>query len=307
MWSMAQKIKQVVEVDNKKLNIGSLTMSDASFKELPQSIRKESKVKTIQYLRNLILMGEYKGEMTKNNIPCYWFKRDEENVLVDKSSNVIVAAFTDQKEPIITPKVKTIQKSSATEKHQPKIIEVNGLRVDVTQITPSEHYLERVARRFEVTDRIRAIEFFQDIIINGEYLGLSYDKETLRKAHLFAKDNKAIFISEGFECVVTTYKQEGIIYDHPRYEIKNYIQKKIDKLRKLDSVMDKRLHRTTLEVNLEIAELELKLHRAKSQDKKFSYQGRINALRLHKNTLESERRLIATQLREYTNSLISFV
>jgi hypothetical protein len=304
---MAQKIKQVVEVDNKKLNVGSLTMSDASFKELPQSIRKESKVKTIPYLRNLILMGEFKGEMTKNNIPCYWFKRDEENVLVDKSSNMIIAAFTDQKEPLITPKTKTIQKGSATEKHQQKIIEVNGLRVDISQITPSEHYLERIKKRFEISDKHKAIEFYEDIIINGEYLGLSYDKDSLKQAHLFAKDNKAVFVSQGFECVVTTYKQEAVIYDHPKYEIKNYIQRKINKLRKLDTVMDKRLHRTTLEVNLEIAELELKLHRAKSQDKKFSYQGRINALRLHKNTLESERRLVATQLREYTNSLISFV
>jgi hypothetical protein len=304
---MAQKIKQVVEVDNKKLNVGSLTMSDPAFKELPQSIRKESKVKTIPYLRNIILMGEYKGEMTKNNIPCYWFKRDEENVLVDKSSNTIVAAFTDPKEPLITPKTKTIQKGCATEKHQQKIIDVNGLRVDVTQITPSEHYLERIKKRFEISDKHKAIEFYQDILINGEYLGLSYDKDSLKQAHLFAKDNKAIFVSEGFERVVTTYKQEGIIYDHPKYEIKNYIQRKINKLRKLDTVMDKRLHRTTLEVNFEIAELELKLHRAKSQDKKFAYQGRINALRLHKNAVESERRLVATQLREYTNSLISFV
>jgi hypothetical protein len=304
---MAQKIKQVVEVDGKKLNIGSLTMSDASFKELPQSIRKESKVKTIPYLRNLILMGEFKGEMTKNSIPCYWFKRDEENVLVDKTSNVIIAAFTDQKEPLITPKTKTIQKGSAIEKHRQKIIEVNGLKVDVTQITPSEHYLERIKKRFEISDKHKAIEFYEDILINGEYLGLSYDKDSLKQAHLFAKDNKAVFVSEGFERVVTTYKQEAVIYDHPKYEIKNYIQRKISKLRKLDTVMDKRLHRTTLEVNLEIAELELKLHRAKSQDKKFAYQGRINALRLHKNTIESERRLIATQLREYTNSLISFV
>jgi hypothetical protein len=304
---MAQKMKQVVEVDNKKLNIGSLTMKDSAFKELPQSIRKESKVKTIPYLRNLILMGEYKGEMTKNSIPCYWFKRDEENVLVDKSSNIIVAAFTDQKEQLITPKTKTVQKSSATEKHLPKIIEVDGLKVDVTQVTPSEHYIERLEQRFGIKDRVKAIQFFEDILINGEYLGLTYDRETLKPAHLFAKNNKAVFLSKDFECIVTTYKQETVIHEHPRYEIKNYIQKKINKLRKVDAVMDKRLHRTTLEVNLEIAELELKLHRAKSQDKKFAYQGRINALRLHKNAIESERRLIATQLREYTNSLISFV
>jgi hypothetical protein len=304
---MAQKIKQVVEVDNKKLNVGSLTMSDASFKELPQSIRKESKVKTIPYLRNLILMGEFKGEMTKNNIPCYWFKRDEENVLVDKSSNMIIAAFTDQKEPLITPKTKTIQKGSATEKHQQKIIEVNGLRVDISQITPSEHYLERIKKRFEISDKHKAIEFYEDIIINGEYLGLSYDKDSLKQAHLFAKDNKAVFVSQGFECVVTTYKQEAVIYDHPKYEIKNYIQQKINRLRRKDHIISKRLHRKTLEANLKIAQLELMLDRAKLQSKKWEYQGKINEIRLDVNAIESERRLVATQLREYTNSLISFV
>jgi hypothetical protein len=302
------KYKQVVEVESKKINVGSLGLKDSTFKEMSQSMKKESKLKTLPHLRHIVLMGEFKGEMAQNGVTGFWFKKNEENVVVDITNNTFLAAFVDQKEPLIKPKeTKTIQKESAIEKHQSKIIEINGLKVDVTQITPSEHYLERAKKRFEVTDKNKAVEFFQDIMINGEYLGITYDRVSMKKAHLFAKDNKAIFVSIDFDVVMTTYKQETVVHEHPKYEIKEFLQKKINRLRKVDSRLHKKLELTELEVNKEIAELKLLLHRAKSESKKYVYQGRINALQMHKNQVESDRRLVANQLREYTNSLISFV
>jgi hypothetical protein len=299
-------MRQIRNFENGFINVGGLTMQKSIYNQISTDIKHKTLVDTIVYLRSIVYKGEYKGEFKIGYQVGYLFKKDSENVVVDKQKNQIIAAFIDKsgevsKQPeLIEPE--EAQDQEATSKEDKSELKLN---IDIKNLKPTEHYLKRVKERFFVTDKNYATKFFQDIITNGTYVGTHYSEEH-ELAHMFVRDNIAVLVSLDLDTVITTYRRDKEFFGHVKSDIRKYLNKKINHLRKQEQIVSTRKTNHCLDINIEIAMLERSLHRAKSESKKLAYQARIDALKQHKEILDKDHKQVIDSLRGYTHSMISF-
>lgn len=317
------KVKQKILINNISYGTGSIGIKEAIYKVLPGNIKQGSMSSTLSHLRNCIQNGKYEGEFTVGSQYGYLFKYQDYNVLVDKDVRVILTAYKDEeKNPlhICKPKINKSEIQPLPLDNKPEIkvetkqevtsndntIQIGDLIIDASKINLTDHFIKRCKEKFYITDKNYARKFMDDIILNGEYIGIVKDGDFDKETHVFSRKGNAVFLSLQGDVAITVYESKRIYSPKPKELIKSIIQKRIRKLKREENKIYKRNKLSTLEINKQIADYELLKYRAKSQSKKLAYQAYINGLEELKQQYEVEHLEKAKELNDYTKSMIAF-
>ncbi|EGL17499.1 MULTISPECIES: hypothetical protein [unclassified Paenibacillus] len=183
------------------------------------------------------------------------------------------------------------------------MIEVNLKALEITS-----HAIERAKERFNILNELDIVNMCKTIIKTGVYIG-EITCEKGNKSHLFASGKKGAIISQDLSKVVTVIEyRRGHI---PDLDKKNPLHNKLvalyhsemKRLTKLEQSLLKKLKETKLYNDIEIAELNLKLYKTRSEKTKKEVEQRIAEIKnkfeeqeFAMKQIESDKRIIAKSM-----------
>ena len=150
------------------------------------------------------------------------------------------------------------------------------------------HAVKRVRERSSLKEATieEAFQHCLNIINNGEYLGWNSDNNGIL-SESYILGNEEVFVRQN--TIITFIKgEQKSSYEPIAMKIYKVYRTELNKLKKLCLSKEKYLENLKYEADVEIAELTLLLHRARSQSKKLAYQARINAIKISLTEYEDE-------------------
>lgn len=174
----------------------------------------------------------------------------------------------------------------------------------------SSHAVKRSIERFNRKDATDAFNYCKCLLGSAKYMGLSVC-EFGNKSHLYQAGRVAIHLDINLSEIVTLYQIDKKTYipEEIPFPLKNKLVKlyevEINKYKRQENRMNKQLEEMKLNLNLEIAQLQLKIHRTKSAAVKNSCLARIKAISEYLMENELEIKSVQDTMRRVTRARIS--
>ncbi|TCJ00011.1 hypothetical protein [Cytobacillus praedii] len=173
------------------------------------------------------------------------------------------------------------------------------------QITLTSHCLLRAKERFKM-DEPSAIGYFRSKLSTAKKIGLVISEDG-SPCILYANGRVGMYVSLDHTEMKTVIKHESVTYEPIKSKVAELHAKEFRKIARKETTYKRRLENSILEVNLEIANLELRKHRTRSISVKNACEARIAALRLHIKEKEDEIEEIIATRRQIARSMVSVV
>lgn len=199
--------------------------------------------------------------------------------------------------------IKENNQSSNEEKVEVKSASPSLNWIDKIVLTP--HSTKRAKERFGL-EKNADIKHFRSLLRKAREIGISVAEDG-GEAILFAIGRCAIYVSLDYKEIKTVRRQETVTYEPIKNLVAEIHAKELRKLTRKENACKRKLHETKLEVKLEIAQLELRMHRTKSIAVKNACQARINALNIHMKEKEDEIQKIYDLKRRISKSMVAVV
>lgn len=157
----------------------------------------------------------------------------------------------------------------------------------------TEHAIQRAVERLGISKE-HARNHLINIMQSAYYHGSTPYAKGVRKLYDHVKSKTRIVVSDDNSTIITVYKFPEIY--EATTEFPKFVQEKVAKvvqreLKRFESTERKVERRNTLykaELEVEIAELNLRLLRARSESKKMALKARIQAIQLRIDELDNE-------------------
>jgi gamma-glutamylcyclotransferase (GGCT)/AIG2-like uncharacterized protein YtfP len=174
-------------------------------------------------------------------------------------------------------------------------------------IKMSTHANSRANQRFNLS-KTEALECFRDTLKKARYLGVVSDKYG-SEGKLYTINKIAIITTLDLAEIKTVYRREDVTikYEPIRKKMCEFHDKELRKLNRRESSMVKKLELLKLETQVEIAQLNLRLHKTRSQAVKNVCKARANAINERIHEIESEINQIRKDRNTITKSIIAVI
>lgn len=224
----------------------------------------------------------------------------------EKIESLIQSTKTNKKQELIN-EAKQIQQKQKDESQKRKII-VSGKEVDINSINLTPHSVERAIERMELkrTKPEEVTSFVRKLLLTSDHLGrvASIDGH---ESEMYINNKYSFHVCPESLCVKTVLKYDKLPYNPAQSKVKSLLHKEFRKLNRCEQAKLKRLKLHKLEVASEIADLELKIFKTKSQSVKLACKGRIAALRQSLTDFENEIERIKTEKRQVAYAVASIM
>jgi hypothetical protein len=186
------------------------------------------------------------------------------------------------------------KKANLSEEHLVKDELENGLtRSIIAKIKIGEHPTKRAIERVaHIKNNEQADKFIRESLIDSIFMGYVTDVEG-GGSYMYSHNGYAFHVDTDFNYVKTVYECKGsyiqsslTIFDEIKKSMYKMYMSQVSKLRKQREKTSRIIKTKELDYNVEIAELERKIFRSRSDIMKQKYEQRIKEL--HKD-LEQER------------------
>jgi alpha-galactosidase/6-phospho-beta-glucosidase family protein len=186
----------------------------------------------------------------------------------------------------------------------------NGLTLAmINNLIISNHAKQRGKERFNFKNDSEIISTVKDGLKKSKYIGLVPASDG-NESHLFAYQDMGIHISKDYKCVNTLvhyrerYLSEVInSYDEIKKAIIDLQYREMKKLSKNRVRMSKKVVLDQLDSNVEIAELERKIYKSKSEKAKAEYNNRKEVLIKSMQEQEENLKEINSKIRKVGGAL----
>jgi hypothetical protein len=186
----------------------------------------------------------------------------------------------------------------------------NGLtHTIIHDITIGEHCLKRIRERMGIKDTIEARRTIKDYLKKAKFIGLTPSSDG-GESYLYSYMGVGIHVSTDYRNVktVVNYNADYVhrmfkTLDHVKASIVETHEKEMRKLtRRRKSLLKKDVEKR-LDFNVELAELERKIYRTKSEKSKETYIKRKQEILMELNSYTSEKEEIETQMRTLSGAM----
>lgn len=151
----------------------------------------------------------------------------------------------------------------------------------------SSHALKRIRERSanaNITNK-KAFEYCMKIIRDGEYLGKTMcSEDKLSDTYIYKKERLCVRDKE----IITYISTARSPYEPIKEKILKTYKAELNRLRKASQTRERYLDNLKMESEVEIAEMKLRIHRARTEATKLSCQARIKAIEISLNEYEAE-------------------
>jgi hypothetical protein len=200
-----------------------------------------------------------------------------------------------------------VQLSEKISTHLGKVNQDNGLSINkISKITLTNHAHERATERFGLKDRAQATGFFREKLRTAGRLGEVIAADG-NDAVLYANEGVAIYLSPDLEKVITVCIHNPFKYNPLKDKVQLLYSKELRKISRTEKAQVRRVKHTKAELEIELAELNLRLLRTKSKAVKTSCEARIMAIKNHLHELEKELKGIQDSKRQISKVLTTLV
>lgn len=183
-------------------------------------------------------------------------------------------------------------------------IEWNGLRKPISNINFSDHSFVRIGERLNIKDTKQAKGTIKSMLKKAKCIGLVTDEEG-RESVLYAHGRTGIHISPDLNKVITVIRQDVVSFEPIKNKMTELLEKEIRKLTRKENARVRQLTELKYEAKCEVAELELRSFRSRSQSVKMACQSRIKAIEISLEQLEQEITEIRNLKRQVSRSMIA--
>lgn len=233
-----------------KVNPDILLANDNLLIRANKKFKTHNKELSLKYMKDIVRNGEYVGLIkTCRGENGYKFKKGNDCVVLNEALTMFVETSVEDD----------------SQKVNNNIIHIDdNISFNLNSLKITQHYRQRCKERFYITDNKLQDWFCREIIKKGKYIGLMESEDGNRVSYGFVKDNAVVLIDTSLDAILTTYKQDRV----PvliREKVANVIENgKKSCERKLKQI-ENRNRLWVKEINLEIAEFELKLEKTRLQ------------------------------------------
>ncbi|PAD70532.1 hypothetical protein CHH83_01655 [Bacillus sp. 7586-K] len=175
----------------------------------------------------------------------------------------------------------------------------------LSKIQLSSHAIKRCKERFSL-DSPHALGHIRAKLKNAKRIGVFTDENGIESI-LYANGRMGIYVSTDYKEVRTVIKRESVTYEPIKNVVAEIHAKELRKLSRKEKACKNRLEEERIEVNLEIAKLERRLFRTRSEAVKMACKARINALNIHIKEKEDEIEQIKATMRQISRSMVAVV
>lgn len=176
---------------------------------------------------------------------------------------------------------------------------------EFSKIKMTPHALKRAKERFNMDQSI-AQGYFKGLLPKAKRIGLQTAKDG-GQSILYANGRVGIYVSTDHKEIKTVLKQDVVSFEPIKAKVAELHAKEFRKLTRKENAQEKRLQDSIFEVNAEVASLELRKHKTRSQAVKIACQAKINALKIHINEMKEELAHLKDVKRQIARSMISVV
>lgn len=175
-------------------------------------------------------------------------------------------------------------------------VTMENIKLDIKKLKMDAHAIKRAKERFGCLTDEDANNFCKSRLGSSTYLGEFCDR-FYQRSHMFVThDGVCVYVSMDLKTVKTLFKGDD---GKPRTDpISDKIKKlyfiELNKLNRLGRSSSRKLLKSRLELNIEKANLEMKIHKTRSNNVKEICQERINEIEKHLNDLTEEVKSIET-------------
>lgn len=183
----------------------------------------------------------------------------------------------------------------------------NGLSINkINRITLTNHALERAAERLGIQNNAHATGFFREKLRDATRVGETLSRDG-NESILYANDGVGMHLSPDLEKVITVCIYNPLLYDPIKDKVKFLYDKELRKISRAERAKMRRMNYIKAELQIELAELNLRSLRTRSQAVRDSCQARTNAIQYHLQELEREVKLIQNSKRQLSKVLSTLV
>jgi hypothetical protein len=182
----------------------------------------------------------------------------------------------------------------------------NSPKLDVSKVKMNEHAYERAAERFNLTNKNEALAYFRGVLKKATCIGETICSKG-NPAILYAHHHVAIYLSLDLTTIYTVNKFDTVSFEPLKNKIYQLHRKEFNKLDRTIKCKISRLKMYKLESAIELAQLEYRRIKTRSQNVRDCSNKRIEEIREQIKKMELEIINLQSDKRALSKSMVAVV
>ncbi|MNF95308.1 hypothetical protein D3C84_780540 [compost metagenome] len=183
------------------------------------------------------------------------------------------------------------------------VINTKPSKFDTIELSP--HAYQRASERFK-KDESAAPGYFRSILKQAKRIGLQKDSHG-NDSILYAHGRIAIYVEPDLSEIKTVLKQESVTYSPIKTKVAELHEREIRKLERTEKSKLRNLQSEELQVNVEIANAKLRIHKTRSEAVRMACAAHIKGLEEYIGQLKEEIETVQSQKRQVCRSMVAVV
>lgn len=176
--------------------------------------------------------------------------------------------------------------------------------LNTKKIKMSPHAYARAAERFNKRNKEEALGHFRGILRQAQKIGETTCEKGNRTI-LYAYQRHAVYLSLDLTTIITVNRFENTTYEPIKDKMVSIHRKEFNKLERQERSTEKKLKLLQLESAIEIAQLNYRSIKTRSQNVKKECSYRIEELEAQLKNMEEELHKIKSSKRQVARSMVS--
>lgn len=172
------------------------------------------------------------------------------------------------------------------------------------KITVSQHAIDEAVKDFRVNRKL-AEEWIRSNLRKARFIAAVVGEDG-KSVRLFGSQRIAFVLDANENHVITVYPRHHVT-PTLRQKVETIVFRELRKVERLESVTERKHRLLKAEMNVERAQLHLKMERARSESTKLACQARINAIDAYFEQLDEEFGRIRKDKAVIAKSVIAYV
>ena len=183
---------------------------------------------------------------------------------------------------------------------------MNGLNVKYIQLN-DPHCYQSMAERFGIKDKKAALDTVRNWLRFAEFICEVVDEERGNPALLYAYQGVNFYLSPNKTMVYTVINNKSNIYNPLRKELIHMHKRRLNHFQIKEKACKKKIELKTLEANVEISNLKLRMHKTRSITVRNECEKRIKEINESLNLVKKELDSYVSEKRKVAKSLASII